>query len=292
MVGGAPHARAQGATDGAATPAADLPLAIPLSQLLVPPSVVRTGSAAGRGANRGSTRRPQGGWAVPAATNPISGTLLATAAAAGVIAAGWGAVEDADAATDVGPPAGGWVRKASAHRESDGVGVGRLEQAVGGGSDAAEAKAVRGRAVTAPACGPCACSMERPTPGRKTVKVNGGSRRWQSPRAAGVRSSPRPVGQPRQRWRGWRRQRHPSARNRTGGMGTARPSRGRAPKPRSGGEGSRGGRKGRDEARWEETWVGKKRRRGKEGGEGGQEQKKGSPGERRCLPVSAALSMV
>lgn len=154
MVGGAPHARAKGDTDGAATPAADLPLPSPLSQLLVPLSALGADSAAGRGASRGSIRRPQGGWATPTDTNPISGILPAAegAAAAGAIAADEGAVGDADAVRDAGSKAGGWVRKATAHREEDGVAVGRLQPAVGGGIDVAEAKGAGGRTVTAAAC--------------------------------------------------------------------------------------------------------------------------------------------
>lgn len=69
-----------------------------------------------------------------------------------MIAADEGAVGDANAVQDAGSTAGGWVRKVTAHREGDGIGVGRLEPAGGGGIDEAEAKGAGGRTVTAAAC--------------------------------------------------------------------------------------------------------------------------------------------
>lgn len=89
------------------------------------------------------------------------------------ITTGEGAARDAGTAPVAGPAAGGWVRKATAHREGDGMGVGRLGPAVGAGSDPADAKGAGGSAVTAAAGRPRGCSMGRRR-ARKSVGRTGG----------------------------------------------------------------------------------------------------------------------
>lgn len=207
--------RPHGATDGVTAPAADLPPATPLSQLLVPPSPARTGSAAGRGASRGSNRRPQAGWGTPAATTPISGTLPAVDAA---ITTGEGAAGGPGAAQVAGPTAGGWVRKATAHREGDRMGVGRLGPAAGGGSDPADANAAGGWAVTAAGGCPCGRSMGRCSAWEVSREDGreGESRwargPWKRPRRARGRSSRDPPGYRDRYGRGRRRGKTPRPR--------------------------------------------------------------------------------
>lgn len=86
--------------------------------------------------------------------------LLEAAVTGAITAAGRGAVEETGAAQVVGATAGGWVRKASAHREGDGIGMGQVAPVFGGGSDAAEDTSVGGWPVTAAACCWCACSID------------------------------------------------------------------------------------------------------------------------------------